>query len=238
MDSNSLRRFEMFKRVHDFGVAHASNFAEGSLSKELFGKIAGTVTKLESQSTSQLSGRGAAQTSAKTKGAIRDELRDLLIAINRTARSLAIDMPGLDNKFRHPRAGTDQALLTAARAFAADAAPLKDHFIRHEMPSDFVEKLNQLINAFELATTEKHAAVGAHRTAKIALDESIEAGSQVVRQLDVIVRNKFSGEPAVLAEWARASTVVKRTRSAEAVDSTNGDGEQEKSSATPNARSA
>jgi hypothetical protein len=67
----------------------------------------------------------------------------------------AFTTPGLDSKFRLPRTGNDQALLNAARAFAADAAPLKAEFLKLEMPSDFLERLNQLITDFETSATEK-----------------------------------------------------------------------------------
>lgn len=215
MDSLTTKRFEMLKRVRDFGLAQASAFADGSLGKELFGSLAQIVTELEGHGANQLSGLGAAHSSTATKSALREDLRELLLAINRTARVLAFDSPGLDDKFRFPRGINDQTLLTAARAFATDATPLKDKFIRHEMATDFIEKLNQHISAFEQALTQKNAAVGSHVTAKIAIDENIGRGLQAVRQLDVVLRNKFNGDPALLAEWARASNVAKRTRVAE-----------------------
>jgi hypothetical protein len=216
MDSLSIKRFEMLKRVKDFGTAHASAFADGSLGKELFETVAQIVNEVESQGATHLSGLGAAQPSTASKSATREDLREMLQAINRTARVLAFDTPGLDNKFRFPRGLNDQTLLTAARAFAADATPLKDQFVRHEMTADFIEKLNQTINAFEQATTQKNTAVGLHRTTKMALDDNLGRGSQAVRQLDVVIRNKFNGDPVTLAEWTRASHVAKRTRNAEA----------------------
>jgi hypothetical protein len=48
----------------------------------------------------------------------------MLLAINRTARVIAFGTRGLENKFRLPCGTNNQNLLNAARAFAADAAPL------------------------------------------------------------------------------------------------------------------
>lgn len=56
-------------------------------------------------------------------------MRDLLLMINRTARVMAIKTPGFEQQIRFPRAVWDQALLNAARAFAADAALLNERFI-------------------------------------------------------------------------------------------------------------
>ena len=99
-----------------------------------------------------------------------------------------------------------------ARAFAADAASLKAEFLKLEMPADFLARLNQLIAAFEQTTTEKATAVGAHVAAKISLDEAVARGLQAVRQLDVVIRNKFNGNPGILANWTRASHVAYRVR--------------------------
>ena len=67
------------------------------------------------------------------------------------------------------------------------------------MPADFIERLTQLIAGFEKVSTEKASAVGSHVTAKIAMDETVARGLQAVRQLDVVIRNKFNGDPAMLA---------------------------------------
>ena len=215
MDSLTTKRIEMLKRVRDFGLARTGAFAEGSLGKQLLGNIAQLVTELEAHGANQLSGKGAAHSSTKTKALLREELREILLTINRTARVLAFETPGLDGKFRFPHGVTDQTLLTAARAFAADATPFKDQFVKHEMATDFIEKLNQHINDFEQALTQKNAAVGSHVAAKIAIDESVARGLQTVRQLDVVIRNKFHGDPALLAEWERASNVAKRMHTPE-----------------------
>ncbi len=90
-------------------------------------------------------------------------------------------------------------------------APLKADFLKLEMPADFLERLNQLIAEFEKTTTEKATAVGANVAAKISLDETVARGLQAIRQLDVIIRNKFNGDPGVLANWTRASHVAIRT---------------------------
>lgn len=210
MDNITTKRYEMLKRTRDFGIVQAAAFPEGSFGKELLATISQVVTELDSHSTNQSSGKGAAQSITATKSAVREDLREQVAAINRTARVLAFETPGLDNKFRLPRGTNDQALLNAARAFAADAAPLKAAFLKHEMPTDFIERLNQLITDFEKASTEKATAVGSHVTAKIAMDETVARGLQAVRQLDVIIRNKFNGDPAMLANWMRASHVAYR----------------------------
>jgi hypothetical protein len=212
MNSLTAKRVEMLKQVKDFGLTHAAMFADGSLGKQLFTSVAQTVADLENQGASQISGRNSAQNITAVKASVREELRELLLAINRTARVLALETPEFEAKFRLPRNINDQKLLNAARAFVLDATPLKEHFIRHELPGDFLDQLTRLIGSFEQATTQKTAAVGTHVAARLTIDENVERGLHLVRQLDVVIHNKFSGDPVTLSAWTRASHVAKRTR--------------------------
>jgi hypothetical protein len=212
MNSLTAKRVEMLKQVKDFGIAHAASFASTSLGKQLFDSVAQIVTELDSKGASQISGRSSAQNSAAVKSNIRTDLREMLLAINRTARVMALETPEFEGKFRMPRNINDQKLLSAARAFVLDATPLKDNFIRHELPADFLDQLNGLITSFDHATSQKIAAVTTHVAARLTIDENIERGLQTVRQLDVIMRNKFNGDPVTLSAWTRASHVARRTR--------------------------
>ena len=213
MDNTTTKRYEMLKHVRDFGVAQSAAFPDGSFGKELFATVAQVVAELDGHTTDQSTGLGAAQSMAATKSVLREDLREMILALNRTARGLAFETPGLENKFRLPRGSSDQLLLNAARAFAADAAPLKQAFLKHELPADFIERLNQLITDFEKVSTEKTTAVGTHVAAKISIDDTVARGLQATRQLDIIIRNKFNGDPATLANWTRASHVAYPNRS-------------------------
>ncbi|MDX6694418.1 MAG: hypothetical protein QOF02_2021 [Blastocatellia bacterium] len=116
--------------------------------------------------------------------------------------------PGLEEKFRLPRGNAnDQELLAAARACAADAVPLKAMFIEYGLPADFLEDLNDDIEAFEAAVAAQEAGRRERVTATAAIDEVIERGMQIVRRLDAIVRNVLRDQPAKLAAWESARHV-------------------------------
>ncbi len=113
-----------------------------------------------------------------------------------------------------PRGSSDQALLNAARAFAADADPLRDAFVSHELPTTFLDELRARIAAFERALSERTTARGAHVAATAALDAALERGVTAARRLDAIVRNKFRDDPAKLAVWTTASHTERTPRTA------------------------
>ena len=88
----------------------------------------------------------------------------------------------------------------SARAFKADAEPLKAHFIAHEMPADSLDELQEDIDDFEEAISDQSTGVGNRVAAGAGLDELIERGNEIVRKLDAIVRNKYANNADVLAE--------------------------------------
>ena len=94
--------------------------------------------------------------------------------------------------------------LNVARGFAADALPLKEQFIRNEMPANFLDELNAHITTFEQAIDEQQRRKRARVSATTGLDDSVERGVNIVRQLDAVVRNKFRDDRATLAAWENA----------------------------------
>jgi hypothetical protein len=207
MTDSENRKLETFVRIVDFGTAHASDFAPASLAKQLFTTLTGIVAELDGHASQHVSSRGAARQGTTTRAEARDALRELMEAIRRTARVMALDVPGLDDKFRVPPVDNDQLLLTSARAFLTDATPLAAQFIAHELPTNFLQNLADAIAALETAMSEQSSGVGNAVAARAAIEETVDQGMDMKRKLDAIVKNKYANNPAVLAEWASASHI-------------------------------
>jgi hypothetical protein len=212
MNDYENRRLQMFVRVRDFGVAHASDFAEGSVGRTHFTNLTTIITEVEAHASAEVSGKGQARQGSSTRSIARDALREDLEAIRRTADAMADDVPGLDDKFLLPP-NNDQLLLNAARAFATDATPLRAQFIAHELPANFLEDLNSDILALETAISAQSGGVGDHVAAAASIDDAMSRGLDTVRKLDTIVQNKYPNNPGVLAEWASASHTERAPRS-------------------------
>jgi hypothetical protein len=213
MNDLETRRYEMLVRVRDFGAAHTDVFPAASLGGEIFAIIASTVHELDGHATSQVSGIGAAREGSTTKAVAQAALRVDLESISRTARTLALDTLGLDDKFRCPRGAGARALLAAARAFARDAAPLAAEFVRHELPPDFLDDLNADIRNLERAMGERSSGTEAHVKATAAIDKAMEKALTALQRLDTIARNKLREEIPTLAAWDRACHVERAGRS-------------------------
>ena len=212
MNSLNTRRLEMLVRVRDFGAAHRDLFPASTLGGKMFAAVASAVAALSQQAASQMSGRGTARGGSSSKAVARAALRERLQAISRTARALALDNPRLDDKFRVPQSNGHQALLSAGRAFADDAAPLLKAFIAHDMPATFLTQLNADLQEFERAIRDHAVGKDKHIAARAGIDTAIEAGLTAVQRLDAIVANRLHDDPTTLAVWDSARHVERTAR--------------------------
>jgi hypothetical protein len=205
MNDNENRVRRRFARVQEFNLGHANDFEANSMGKGLATSLSSLITELDDHASAEASGVGSERQGTQTRAQAREALRRDLEAISRTARAMAADVAGLEDKFRAPRSNNDQQLLNAARAFANDAVPLTAQFVAHELPADFLTDLNADIAALESAINQQESGMVDHVAAAAAIDEAIAQGIEIIRKLDVIVKNKYANNPSVLAEWASAS---------------------------------
>ncbi|MFL6256325.1 MAG: hypothetical protein ACJ74T_15070 [Pyrinomonadaceae bacterium] len=212
MDTLETKRQEMFIRVCEYCTQFAASFPAGSYGAGLFEKLREVVLGLNAHALDQSKGRSSVRESSASKAVARDELLRLMDAISRTARVIAYDIPGLGNKFRMPHGIGDQALLIRARNFASEAEPLKAEFMKRSLPASFIEDLNEAIRDFDAAINQKVQHRGKQVAATAAIDDFIERGIRLVRELDALVRNLFSNDGSALAAWESASHVEKPAR--------------------------
>ncbi len=202
MDNKENKIHQTFVRIGDFGRNHANDFAANSLGKQAFATLEGIISELDEHGASEASGFGRERHGTSSRSEAREDLHDLLKAINRTAEVLA-DVPGVAGKFALPVSESDRALLNSARGFATDLAPFVAQFEAHELP-ELLANLNSKIAALEAAIGVQAGGASDHVTSRAAIDDVVERGLNVRRTLNVIVRNKYEDDSVVLAEWTSA----------------------------------
>lgn len=213
MEDKQRFKAEMFMRVSDIGVAEGAFFPLTSLGGRLFADLNVVRAELDAESVKQASGKSSAEQGTTSRGEAREDVREDIEAITRTARSMSEDIPGVEDKFRMPPANiSDQALIAAARAIARDAVEYKASFIEYGLHPEFLEDLESDISVFEGAINRQETARRQRVMATAAIDDIIERGMKIVRRLDAIVRNKFRDDAAKLAAWTRARHVERPAR--------------------------
>ncbi|MFL6215837.1 MAG: hypothetical protein ACJ74J_18280 [Blastocatellia bacterium] len=178
----------------------------------MFAAAGAVVTEIEQTASAQTSSAGSSRQGTESKDLAREALLDEIETLTVTARAMALNNVGLENKFRIPRNASDQEVLTTARAFLADATPLAEEFIRHEMSKDFLDHLGDAIADMEQAISERNHHREGRVSSTVALGEVIARGIKQVKQLNAVVRNKYRNDAAKLAGWTSASHVEQPPR--------------------------
>jgi hypothetical protein len=213
MEDRHHRNREMFLRLKAFGASH-TDIPATTVWPQLQTDLNSVIAGLDGHVSSEEVGKGAKLAGTTTRGAGREALREDIEAIVRTARVIGEDKPGFDDQFRMPRGDNDQALLDLARGIAAlvAGAGVKAEFIRHAMPSDFVADLNAEIAALQDAIGDQSEGRADVKSAGVSIDETDAKGLKTARAMDVVVKNFYRDNAAVLAEWETARHVERAPR--------------------------
>jgi hypothetical protein len=196
MTAIETRKYEMLVRVRDFGNEHGDLFPESTLAREQFTTVSAAVKELSESAVKKMS---AKQEGKRTKGTARGALLDRLESMALTARAIARDTPGLEDRFHVPKRRSDQDLLTTGRLFARDAGVFKDQFLAHAMPETFVADLIELVETFEQAIRDREAGKGV--ATRASMHAALESGTTAVQKLDAMVTNHLRGDTATTALW-------------------------------------
>jgi hypothetical protein len=198
MTTIETRRYEMLVRVRDFGNARGDLFPESTLARKQFTTVSGAVKELSEYAVKKMA---AKQEGKRTKAIAREALLDRLESMAITARAIARDTPGLEDRFHVPRRRSDQDLLTTGRLFARDAEALKDQFLAHAMRDTFVADLIDSVETFEQAIHDREAGKGEQTAARASMNATLASGTAAVQKLDAMVRNHLRGDPETTALW-------------------------------------
>lgn len=208
-------RYETFLRIKQFGVDNSADFPVNTVGGTKFAQLNTVIGNLETAAANQTGGVNVSKQSATSKDTAREDLRELLVEIARTARSITYEIAGIDEKFRLPVNRNDQNMLSTARSFLTEASAYEDTFIEYEMPRDFITNLQQKIDAFELSSSNINSAIGAKIAATASIGEVIKDGMVIRRILDGVVRNKYRNDAGKLASWTSASHIEKPAKKKE-----------------------
>ena len=142
----------------------------------------------------------------------RQELVDLMRAVNRTANAIAIDQnePGIMDRFRMPPLSNDALLVATGQAFATAITELNlaAEFTEHGYEGDIVADLNAEALDVQEAESEQGGALQNRGGATASLPSLLKQGANLVRCLDAVVKNRFRNSPETLGAWKIASHVM------------------------------
>lgn len=167
------------------------------------------VNETETESAAQQSGFGEAAQQFEVKDTCRENLRDEMSAISRTAKSMEYAFDGIGDKFKFQRNMSDASMLAKARAFHSESLTYNADFIAYGLPATFRADLDAAADAFEASFSNTASATAEHVAATADEASKVRQGMIKVRILDGIVKNRYANDPGKLAAWISASHVEK-----------------------------
>lgn len=204
MRLEKVRKYEVLARIKDFGVAHAILFAAGSVAAQLLAIIITAVDGAQSFVVAHISGGSAAQERMSAKRKAKKALYAAMLGVSRTARAIAAEVAGLEDKFRMPTRNVDQTLIQTARSFVENATPYATRFVAHGLPDTFLGDLTAKADAFERVILDRAAVRESRASASVGTVNTINEGFAAARRLDTILKNQLANDPETLAAWKAA----------------------------------
>jgi hypothetical protein len=204
MNDLNVRRIEMCGRVVGFFASNPMTFSKGSPGPQLVKALADAVANIKRQATIQTSDMATARASSTARRAASQAVSEAIGRISRCAQGMEPSLPGVGDKFKLPQKVGDLKMLTRAKAFAEEAAPLRDAFIKFEMAPKFIDDLKAKIETLEQAIGKRAVCKGAHVATAGRLEAAMEIALGILVQLDPIVENKLTGDPHELSRWKTA----------------------------------
>lgn len=218
MNNRDRNRCYMFNKVRQFGADNAADFPTGSIGAAQFMIITNVLIRVDELATKQTGGMGEVRLSYVSKDTARENLRESVTDISRTAKAMEYEFAGISEQFRLARGSNDQKLIATAKAFLTAINSHQTDFIRYGLNADFVDELSENITAFEGTLSAPTSARGTHVEATAEIGEKIRQGMQAVRILDTVVKNVYRHNVGKLAAWTTASNVETTARNRDATE--------------------
>jgi hypothetical protein len=171
--------------------------------------VEAALRKIEEQSALQTTGQNDVRMSSEDRTAAREKLHEQLDSLARTASSMGL------KQFFMPRERGDRSIANVARIFMQMAEPLKEQFVKHHIPADFLDRLKAGIADIEQAIQQQARGKGGRKTATATIAAAQEEALAELIRLDPLVENLLYDQQPLKAAWYAARRVKAQRRAGE-----------------------
>jgi hypothetical protein len=205
----------MGMRALEFSRAHPDADAGYAMAAA---KLEQLVTRAGEAATAQLEGIVDVRAASARKAELRRTM--LMVHMSHLAqvgREAAQEDHELGRTFR-PKPGklTYLSFRTAAGTMATAAEAHREVLVRHGLAASVLEEFAQRLEEFDTAVALGNAGRTAHRGATAEVSVVAAGIVRAVRVMDGRNRQRFTGDPQLLAQWISATKVLGRPRTAAA----------------------
>ena len=169
------------------------------------------ITALEAADQKKTGGENIATGGVDLRKSYAVDLKSFLKEVNRTARTIEPEHPGIRPTFRLPRSGSYPALIASAQSIIEAATPLSADFEAAGMPATFLTDLQALLTAFQGATSQKHNGGITRAVNTAALKAKASLGILAADKYGACFRNHYRTQPEMIAAWNFARHIARRS---------------------------
>ncbi|CAN5322262.1 hypothetical protein BH10ACI1_BH10ACI1_35070 [soil metagenome] len=198
---------DMFNRVLDILPVEFADLPAGSAAADAAADLQTQYNAVISESGAQSGFEGTGEEGTVLRAVARQNIRDWMSTLGRTARSISRQTPGFDKNYPPPSGMDDTELLNEARAIAPKAIADKTIFIGRGLTNAFITSIDGFITDFDASQDTTNAADGSRGAAVSEKNTAYEKGLDDVDVLNDFIRNFYRTQPAKLAAWKIASHI-------------------------------
>ena len=205
MKKHERTKYEMLRRVRDFGAAHRELFPETTPGGQAFQAIANAIEEFDTNVvTRALVVKQGREDMVVARAAIRREMR----VIARTGRSLRKAAVPSARKLRMPGQVSGVALLGAAETFLKESEPHREALLSLGMPATALSTLRESMDSLDAALTVRGEGRRAAKSASEAIKRAFANAGTALATLDIVVPNLVERDSVLFAGWMRDRVVV------------------------------
>ena len=205
---------DMFNRVLDVLPVEFTDLPAGSDADAAAADLQAQYNVVIGESGAQSGFQGTGEEGTALRAVARQNIRDYLSTLGRTARSISRKTPGFDSNYPPPSGMEDAELLNEARAVAPKAIADKTIFIGRGLTLEFLESIEAFVTAFDASQDTTNVAEGSRGAAVSEKNTAYEKGLDDVDLLNDFIRNFYRDQPAKLAAWKIASHIERSAKRA------------------------
>lgn len=205
---------DMFNRVLDVLPVEFADLPKNSDASAAAADLQTQYNAVVGESGEQSAFEGTGEEGTALRAVARQNIRDYLSTLARTARSIARKTPGFDKNYPPPSGMDNAQLLNEARAVAPKALADRTIFIGRGLTLEFLESVDGFITDFDASQDVTNVADGSRGASVSSKNTAYEKGLDDVDVLNDFIRNFYRSQPAKLAAWKIASHVERSAKRA------------------------
>lgn len=230
MKTTTIHLIDALDRVNQWLSKKPGLFQPDALGTSLVTDLAQETVRLRKAAADQVAGAAERAGVTLRKRLTFDALHEDLRQVNRAAKALDAERPGVHKQFRMPKRNGEARLQAAAEGFAEDAAEIEPDLVRCGMASGTLEAIQTRLETIETLVQEQDDAQAQQVRNTAQLEETSQDARRSLARIKSILRNRFASDPTTLREWNSVSR-IERARPKEKEATTEVEADQTKAEA-------